>query len=283
MSSRPAARRRGRIAYQGGGASRPVQAVQHREAEQAARRAGEQPGVAAADGRAEFREMFISLVDPAGLVDMDTCGRTAALMEAAASRSGYKAGAKMASTLAAIFADMSEIAGRTVDDGAMGPTDIAYREIMEVLYDTAEAYRAGEGAEPEVPWWRPCRVRRSENGEVEPVAELEEARRRVARARSAADRCREESRAADPPGSNLSPADRQHMGSICRDVVRKHQEEIRARDVEWGHDPVFSPMPKPLEFPGDPNPDMSLVDVLLMMRGRIPDGYELVRTGDRNG
>ena len=154
-----------------------MQAVQHREAEQTAGRAGVQPA-AAADGRAKFREMFVSLVDPAGLVDMDTCGKTAALMEEEASRSGYKAGAKMASTLAAIFADMKEIAGRTVDDGAMGPTDIAYREIMEVLYDTAEAYRAGEGAEPEAPWWRPCRARRSENGKVEPVAELEEARRR---------------------------------------------------------------------------------------------------------
>ena len=65
--------------------------------------------------------------------------------------------------------------------------------------------------------------------------------------------------------------------------MRKHQEDIRARDVERGHDPVFSPMPKPLKFSGDPNPDMSLVDVLLMMRGRIPDGYELVRTGDCSG
>ena len=257
-----------------------MQAVQEQEA-------GRGKGAAAAsaaDGRAEFKRMFVSLVDPAGLVDMDACGRTAALMEEAASRSGYEAGAKMASSLAAIFADMKEIAGRTVGDGAMGPVDMAYAEIMGVLYDAAEAYRAGEsGAEPEAPWWRLRPVKRSASGEVEPVAELEEVRRQVARARSDADRCREEARAADPPGSHLSPYDRQRMGLVCRDIVRKSQEEVRARSVERGHDPVFPPMPKPIEFPDDACPDVSLVDTLLLMRGQIPDGYELVRTRDGGG
>ena len=72
-----------------------VQAAQGQgEAGRAAQRSGEGAG-AAGDGRAEFREMFVSLVDPAGLLDMDRCGRTAGLMADSASRCGYRAGARM--------------------------------------------------------------------------------------------------------------------------------------------------------------------------------------------
>ena len=257
------------------GAADPVQAAQEQEAGGA--------GGAAADGRTEFKEMFISLVDPAGLVDMDACRRTAGLMEEAASRSGYAAGAKMASILAGIFAGVAEIAGRPVDDGAMGPTDIAYRDMMVLLYDTAEAYGAGDGPNPKYCMWRPRLVECSGDGDVEPIAEMEGVRRRVARERSRADRLRKRLRAADPPGSGLPRIDMPYCGRICRDVVREEQEEIRARDVERGHDPVFPPMPE-IPWPhGDADPSPSAVEIALMAKGNIPDGYELVRVADGNG
>ncbi len=41
---------------------------------------------AASDGRAEFRELFVSLVDPAGVLDTDRAGEIASKMEEAASR-----------------------------------------------------------------------------------------------------------------------------------------------------------------------------------------------------
>ena len=238
---------------------------------------------AAPDGRAEFQEMFVSLVDPAGLVDMEACGRTAALMEEAAQRSGYAAGARMASLLKDIFADVAEIAGRAVDDGARGPADVAYGDMMMLLRDAADAYRAGKGAEPEGYVWRACTVRRSAGGEVEPVAELEDLKRRVARARSSADLRREDARAADPPGSALPVIDRPYTGRICGDVIRERQEDARAQIRAQGHDPVFPPKARPITFSGDAGPGLSLVDTLLVMRGRIPDGYELVRTGSGSG
>ena len=100
------------------------------------------------DGRGEFRAMFVSLVDPAGLLDMDRCGRTAALMKEAASRSGYGAGIRMAHLLVDVFADTADIVNRPVEDGALHPTIIACREIRAALYDTAVSYREGGGGEP---------------------------------------------------------------------------------------------------------------------------------------
>ena len=41
--------------------------------------------------------MFVSLGDPAGLLDMDKSGRPAGLMADEASRSGYLTGARMSS------------------------------------------------------------------------------------------------------------------------------------------------------------------------------------------
>ena len=67
------------------GSPRPVQAGrQEQQVEREARRRS--TGAAATDGRAEFREMLVSLVDPAGLLDTERCGREAVLMEEAASR-----------------------------------------------------------------------------------------------------------------------------------------------------------------------------------------------------
>ena len=88
--------------------------------------------------------MFAPLVDPAGLAETETRGRTAALMEDAASRPGHAAGAKMPSVLD-IFADVADIAGRTVDDGAMGPAVTACRGMTMLPCDAAEACRAGGG------------------------------------------------------------------------------------------------------------------------------------------
>ena len=155
------------------------------------RRSGRGSGVAtaaAADGKAEFKEMFISLVDPAGLLDMDRCGRTAGLMADSASRSGYRAGAKIASLLIGIFVDMDDIVNRPVEDGALGCTQNGFFHMIGVLYDTARAYRAG--------------------GDAEPVGELEEARAAIAKLRIKADARRERMRAAGPPGAGLSGLDR---------------------------------------------------------------------------
>ena len=237
-----------------------MQAAQ--EQEQGARRrgGGAAATAAAADGRAEFREMFVSLVDPVGLLEMDRCGRTAGLMADAASRSGYSAGARMASALAGIFADIDDIASRPVEDGALGPTRIAFRHMIGVLYDTAVAYRDGRDAEP--------------------VGELEEARAAIAQLRLKADARRERMRAAGPPGAGLSGLDRCYMGMLCRDVVRKSQEGVRERSRARGHDPIFPPEPKPIEFPDGGGLNLSSSEIKQLMRGEIPDGYELVKVED---
>ena len=209
-----------------------------------------------ADDRAEFREMFVSLVDPAGLLDMDRCGRTAGLMADSASRSGYRADARMASLLIGIFADMADIVNRPVEDGALGHTQIGFRHMIGVLYDTARAYRAG--------------------GDAEPVGELEEARAAIAKLRIKADARRERMRAAGPPGAGLSGLDRCYMGRLCRDVVRKAQEGVRERAKARGHDPIFPPKAKPIEFPDD-GLNLSGLQTMQLMEGNIPDGYELVK------
>ncbi len=226
---------------------------------------GRAAGAAPADGVAEFREMFVSLVDPAGLLDMEACRRTAASMEEAASRSGYEAGARMASILSDMFAATDDIAGRPVEDGSLGHTWVAHGFIMGVLYDTAEAYRDGR--------------------DVEPIGELENARAAVEIQRSKANRYRDQLRAAGgPPGASLPGIERMHVGMLCRGVVREGQEKARARQREWGHDPVFPPKAKaPDELCKECRDGISATAILEMMRGNIPDGYELVRVGNGGG
>ena len=233
-----------------------MQVTQDEEASQAARRNGKGGGAAVVDGRAEFKEMFISLVDPAGLLDMEKCSRTACLMADSASRSGYRAGAKMASLLAGIFADMADIVNRPVEDGVLGHTQNGFFHMIGVLYDTARAYRAG--------------------GNAEPVGELEEARAAIAKLRLEVDACREQVRAAGPPGAGLSGLDRCYMGKLCRDVVRKAQEGVRERAKARGHDPIFPPEPKPIEFPDD-GLNLSGLQTMQLMEGNIPDGCELIK------
>ena len=240
-----------------------AQGQEQEEAAQAARLRGRRVGVAVAavaDGRAEFREMFVSLVDPAGLLDMDRCTRTANLMADAASRSGYNADARMASLLIGIFADMAEMANRPVEDGALGHTLIGFRHMIGVLYDTARAYRDG--------------------GDAEPVGELEGARAAIAQLRLKADTYREHVRAAGPPGAGLTGLDRCYLGRHCRDVVRTAQEGVRERAKARGHDPIFPPKAKPLEFPDGGGLNLSSSEMKQLMRGDIPDGYELVKIDD---
>ena len=84
-------------------------------------------------------------------------------MEEAALRSGCPAGAKMAPSPAAILAYTADISGRAVGDRAMAPAAAAaYREMTALPYGTAEAHRAGEGAEPDGPLRRPVLAPRSE-------------------------------------------------------------------------------------------------------------------------
>ena len=213
----------------------------------------------AAGGVAEFKEMFVSLVDPAGLLDMEACRRTADRMEVAASRSGYEAGARMASILSDMFADMDDIAGRPVEDGSLGHTGIARGFMMGALRSTAEAYRDGRDAEP--------------------IGELENARATIEQMMSKANRYRDQLRAAGgPPGASLPGIERMHVGRICRDVEREEQEKMRTRRRERGHDPVFPPKAKtPREICGECADGISGTAILEMMRGNIPDGYELVR------
>ena len=109
-------------------------------------------GPAEADGRAEFRELFVSLVDPAGLLDMERCGEIAGRMEEAASRSGYGAGARMASILGDVFADVANIVNRPVEEGALYYTTSACREMRPLLYGTAKSYREGRTASPSAGW-----------------------------------------------------------------------------------------------------------------------------------
>ena len=203
--------------------------------------------------------MFVSLVDPAGLLAMDRCGRTATPMADAASRSGYSAGARMASALAGIFVDIGDMAGRPVEDGALGHMGNAFWHMNGVLYDTAVAYRGG--------------------GDAEPVGELEEARAAVAQLRLEADARRERMRAAGPLGAGLSGLDRCYLGMLCGDVVRKVQEGVREREREWRNDPIFPPEPRPIEFPDD-GLDISASQIVELMGGNIPDGYELAKVED---
>ena len=241
-------------------------AGQEQEIGVAKRQGGARAATATSDGIAEFREMFISLVDPAGLLDMEACGRTAGRMEEAASRSGYKAGARMASILADIFAAIDDMAGRPVEDGALGHTEVACRFMLGVLRGTAEVYRDGEDAEP--------------------IAELEDARGMILRQRARADRYREQLRAAGgPPGASLPGIERVYVGKVCRDVIRKETEEVRERQRKRGYDPVFPPRVKP---PGEVckecrDAGISATAILEMMRGNIPDGYELVMVGNDDG
>ena len=216
-------------------------------------------------GVAEFREMFVSLVDPAGLLDMEACRRTAGRMEVAASRSGYEAGARMASILSGMFAAADDIASRPVEDGSLGHTWVAHGFIMGVLYDTAEAYRDG--------------------GDAEPIGELEETRDMIERQRFKANRHRDQLRAAGgPPGASLPGIERMHVGKVCKDVVKGEQEGVRARQRERGHDPVFPPKAKaPDELYRECRDGISATAILDMMRGNIPDGYELVRVGKAEG
>ena len=243
---------------------RILRAVQATGQEQEMGRAAQESGprqTAITDGVAEFREAFVSLVDPAGLLDMEACVRAAGRMEEAASRSGYEAGARMASILADIFEAVDDIAGRPVEDGALGHAGIARRFMMGVLYEAAEAYRDG--------------------GDAEPIAGLEDARDMIVRQRGRADRYREQLRAAGgPPGATLPWIERMHLGKVCRDVIRKEQEWVRAQQSEWGHDPVFPPKVRTLhEICPECADGISGTAILEMMRGNIPDGYELVRVG----
>ena len=220
----------------------------------------ESDGMAAvAAAVAEFKEMFVSLVDPAGLLDMEACRRTAGRMEEAASRSGYEAGARMASILSDMFAAMDDMAGRPVEDGSLGHAEAARGFMMGVLRSTAEAYRDGRDGEP--------------------IGELEEARDMIKRQRSMANTYREQLRAAGgPPGASLPWIERMHIGKVCGDVVKEEQEEVRARRRECGDDPVFPPKAMtPREICGECADGISGTAILEMMRGNIPDGYELVR------
>ena len=211
---------------------------------------------AAREGRYEFQE-FVTLVNPAGLLDMEWCGAAAGRMRDAALRSGYGAGAKMSSLLADIFAAMADIADRPVGDGALGHAEAAHLSMMRVLCSAARAYRDYRGAEP--------------------IADLEDVKRTIERQISMADWCREALRAAGgrrdpvPAAPGGTAADR-----TCRDVIRAEQEAARTRTWMRGYDPVLPRLQGEVYWDDDIH-DMSGTEVLEMMRGDIPDGYELVR------
>ena len=239
---------------------------QRQKADTAARRsrrrggAAEAAAAAAVDGRSEFRGLFVSLIDPLGLLDMEKCGRIATWMGKSASRSGYLAGVRMASLLADIFTDAADIVGRPVEDGALHLTTITYREMREVLYNTAVSYRGG--------------------GDGEPVAGLEDLRAGIAALRAKADARRAWLRAADPPGSGLPKLDMRYKGRICRDVRREDVERVRAARVAAGDDPIFPPEPKYIDdLFGELGPGPSSVEIVAMVRGRCPEGYEMVKIG----
>ena len=205
----------------------------------------------AAAARAEFRDMFVSLVDPAGLLDMDRCSETARRMGDVASGAGYAAGETMAAALCDIFAGIRDIANRPVEDGALNCTYVAFQSMMPALYETAEAYRDGRDSEP--------------------VGELEWVRGSISRLRATADARREYLRGADPPGSRLTGLSVYHRGKMCRDMVRKEQEELRARSVERGEDPIFPPDPGSVdEFLGElGDPSISSAELLDDYRGKL--------------
>ena len=205
---------------------------------------------AATEIRAEFRDMFVSLVDPAGLLDMEKCIETAGRMRDAAQRAGYGAGETMASALCDIFVDIRDIVNRPVEDGALHSTHVAFQNIMPALYDTAWAYKDGRDSEP--------------------VGELERIRDLISGLRTDTDALRERLRRADPPGSGLTGLSVYYRGRICRDVVREAQEEIRAKDRARGVDPVFSPWPGSIdELFGEPcDPSISSAEMLADYRGK---------------
>ena len=216
----------------------------------------QEPGAMVADAkaaaaRAEFRDMFVSLVDPAGLLDMDRCSETARRMQDVASGAGYAAGEAMAVALCDIFAGAKDIVNRPVEDGALHSTYVAFQSIMPALYETAEAYRDGRGSEP--------------------VGELEWVRGSISRLKDTADARREYLRGADPPGSRLNGLSVYHRGKICRDVVRKEQEELRARSVARGEDPVFPPKFVSIdEFLGEfADPNISSAEMVDAYRGKL--------------
>ena len=215
---------------------------------------------AAADGGAEFRELFVSLVDPAGVLDMKRCGEAARRMREAAAKSGYRSGVRMSFLLADIFADAGDIVDRPVEDGALHHTTFAHREMMTRLYDTANSYRNG--------------------GTGEPIGELEELRKIVAVLRSEADVDRAELAASDPPGSGLVKFDTLFRGKICKDVIRVDIEKLRAECEADGIDPIFPPEPESLEeiFARCDEPMWSSAEMIDWERGKgPPEGYELVR------
>ena len=200
------------------------------------------------------------LVDPAGLLDMERCGEIAGRMEEAASRSGYGAGARMASILGDVFADVADIVNRPVEDGALHYTTSACREMRALLYGTAKSYREGRDGEP--------------------VGGPEELRRSVARLKSGADAYREKLGAADPSGSGLCKYDSLHRGMICRDVIRKDIEKIRAERRARGVDPIFPPKRGSIDDILDrcDGPRWSAAEIMDCARGKgPPDGYEMVR------
>ena len=242
-----------------------MQAGQEQAEEAAQRSAGS--AATSTDGRAEFKELLVSLVDPAGLLDMERCGGTAALMEGEASRSGYTAGTKMSRLFAEIFADIDHIAGMPVEDGVLSHASVAVRHMKEVLFETADAYRDGRDAEP--------------------IGELEEARAAVAILRAEADARGKAVRAAGgPPGAVLPDSDKRHIGRACRDVLREIIERVRAERRELGVDPIFAPKPKMIDdCLGDADdPNLSVAEWLDMARGKgVPDGYEMVRVEDYVG
>ena len=52
---------------------------------------------------------------------------------------------------------------------------------------------------------------------------------------------------------------------------------MRERAKARGHDPIFPPEPKPLEFPDRGGLNLSGLQTMQLMEGNIPDGYELVK------
>lgn len=207
---------------------------------------------AAVAAKEEFKSRFVSLVDPAGLTDMEKCGAIARRMGDEARRSGYHAGARMSSLLSDIFCGMADISNRPTSDGALSHTYIASGYMMRLLYDTGEVYRNG--------------------GDSEPVAELEEVRDKVARLKSEADAYREVLRNAGRPGSGLEGLDTDYPGMTCIEVIRKDEEETRAELRADGHDDVFPPKPRSIdEFFGEhDDPNISSADMIAELRGRGP-------------
>ena len=210
---------------------------------------GADAGIEAA--KAEFRRLFVSLVDPAGLLDMDRCAETGRRMRDVASGAGYAAGETMAAALCYIFAGIRDIVNRPVEDGALHSTYVAFQSMMPALYETAEAYRDGRDSEP--------------------VGELEWVRGSISRLRATANARREYLRGADPPGSRLTGLSVYHRGQICRDVVRKEQEEVRAWFVAQGVDPIFPPVPGSIdEFLGEfADPNISSAEMVDDYRGKL--------------